>query len=211
MKTDALLDMLARGAGPAPRALAARRLSPAAVGGLLVSTAVAIAWFGAVPAQMFATAVPWMKMAYAGSLALAAGWLTARLSRPAASIDRPRRVTVLVLLAMAVVGGASLAATPADARVAAMLGESWSTCPWSVLALSLPALTASLWAVRGLAPTRPRATGFAAGLLAGSVGAFGYALSCPEASPAFVAVWYTLGIALTGCLGAILGPRVLRW
>jgi hypothetical protein len=92
-----------------------------------------------------------------------------------------------------------------------LLGESWSTCPWSVLALSLPALAGSLWAVRGLAPTRPRAAGFAAGLLAGSVGAFGYSLSCPEASPAFVAVWYTLGIAFTGVVGAALGPRVLRW
>jgi hypothetical protein len=53
--------------------------------------------------------------------------------------------------------------------------------------------------------------GFAAGLLAGSVGAIGYSLSCPEASAAFVAVWYSLGIGLTGVAGAILGSRVLRW
>ena len=211
MKTDALIDMLARDAGPVPRALAARRLSPAAAAGLLVSALIAIAWFGAIPAQMFATAVPWTKMAYAGALALAAGWWTARLSRPAAPIALPRRVTVLVLLAMVVVGGFSLASTPAGARLDALLGESWPTCPWSVLVLSLPALVGSLWAVRGLAPTRPRAAGFAAGLLAGSVGAFGYSLSCPEASPAFVAVWYTLGIAFTGAVGAVLGPRVLRW
>jgi hypothetical protein len=211
MKTEALIDMLARDAGPAARALAARRLSPAAAAGLLVSAGIAIAWFGAIPSQMFATAVPWTKMAYAAALALAAAWLTARLSRPAAPIALPRRVTVLVLLAMAVVGGVSLDSTPAGSRLDALLGESWSTCPWSVLALSLPALVASLWAVRGLAPTRPRAAGFAAGLLAGSVGAFGYSLSCPEASPAFVAVWYTLGIAFTGGVGAALGPRVLRW
>ena len=211
MKTAALIDMLARDAGPVPRALAARRLSPAAAAGLLVSALIAIAWFGAIPAQMFATAVPWTKMAYAGALALAAGWWTARLSRPAAPIALPRRVTVLVLLAMVVVGGFSLASTPAGARLDALLGESWPTCPWSVLVLSLPALAGSLWAVRGLAPTRPRAAGFAAGLLAGSVGAFGYSLSCPEASPAFVAVWYTLGIAFTGAVGAVLGPRVLRW
>lgn len=211
MKTDALIDMLARDAGPVPRALAARRLSPAAAAGLLVSALIAITWFGAIPAEMFATAVPWTKMAYAGALALAAGWWTARLSRPAAPIALPRRATVLVLLAMAVLGSVSLASTPAGARLDALLGESWSTCPGSVLALSLPALAASLWAVRGLAPTRPRTAGFAAGLLAGSVGAFGYSLSCPEASPAFVAVWYTLGIAFTGAVGAVLGPRVLRW
>ena len=211
MKTDTLIDMLARNAGPVPRALAARRLSPAAAIGLLVSAATAITWLGLIPAPMFATAVPWTKMAYAGALALAAGWLTACLSRPAAPTARARQVTLLVLLAMAVIGGISLAATPAGTRLDALLGTSWSTCPWTVLALSLPALVASLWAVRGLAPTQPGAAGFAAGLLAGSVGAFGYALSCPEASPAFVAVWYTLDIAFTGGLGAVLGPRVLRW
>jgi hypothetical protein len=116
-----------------------------------------------------------------------------------------------VLTIMALVGAMSLITEPSGARMQALLGRSWSTCPWSVLFLSLPALAASLWAVRGLAPTQPRAAGFAAGLLAGSVGAFGYALSCPEASPGFVAVWYTLGIALTGTVGAVLGPRVLRW
>ena len=41
--------------------------------------------------------------------------------------------------------------------------------------------------------------------------AFGYALSCTELSPAFVAIWYSLGIALAGALGAVLGPRILRW
>jgi hypothetical protein len=151
MKTDALIDMLARDAGPVPRALAARRLSPAAAAGLLVSALIAIAWFGAIPAQMFATAVPWTKMAYAGALALAAGWWTARLSRPAAPIALPRRVTVLVLLAMVVVGGFSLASTPAGARLDALLGESWPTCPWSVLVLS-PARPGGL----ALGGARPR-------------------------------------------------------
>ena len=211
MKTDTLIDLLSSRAGPAPRALAARRLSPAALAGLFVSALAAITWFGPIPAQMFETAVPWTKMAYAGALALAAGWLTARLSRPAASLKRPQHVVIAVVVVMAVMGGVSLVSEPAGARVQALLGHSWSSCPWSVLALSLPGLAAALWAVRGLAPTRPRAAGFAAGLMAGSVGAFGYALSCPEASSAFVAVWFSLGIALTGVVGALLGPRVLRW
>lgn len=211
MKTEQLIDLLARNAGPAPRALAARRLSPAAVGGLLASACVAILVFGAIPASMYATPVPWLKMAYAGALALGGGWLTARLSRPAAPTATPRRATAAVVLAMAVLGAVTLLAEPEGARLDALLGHSWLSCPWSVAALSLPALAAALWAVRGLAPTRLRAAGFAAGLLAGGVGAFGYSLSCPEASPAFVAVWYTLGIAIIGALGAVLGPRALRW
>lgn len=211
MKTEALINLLAREAGPAPRALVARRLSPAVLAGLLASVLVAVVLFGLLPGSMFATVVPWMKIAYAGALALAAGWLTARLSQPAAATRRPQAAVLAVLLLMAVVGAASLAAAPPGARLQAWLGLSGLACPWRVLLLSLPALAAALWAVRGLAPTRPRAAGFAAGLLAGSLGARGYSLSCPEASPAFVAIWYTAGIMLTGALGAALGPRVLRW
>lgn len=211
MKTDTLIELLARDAGPAPRAPAARRLSPAAGGGLLASASAAIAVFGLIPAALLATPMPWMKMAYAGALALSAGWLTARLSRPAAPIARPQRAVAAVVIAMGAVGAASLLGQPEGTRAAALFGHSWSSCPGSVLGLSLPALAATLWAVRGLAPTRPRAAGFAAGLFAGALGAFGYALSCQEASPAFVAVWYSLGIALTGAFGAALGPLVLRW
>jgi len=119
--------------------------------------------------------------------------------------------TIAAMLAMAAIGAASLWAAPPGTRLAVLLGGSWSSCPWIVLALSLPALAATLHAMRGLAPTRPRAAGAAAGLLAGSIGAIGYALHCPEAALAFVATWYTAGIALAGALGAALGPRVLRW
>jgi len=211
MKTDTLIEMLARNAGPAPRALTARRLSPAALAGVLLSAAAAIAWFGALPPAMFATVVPWMKIAYAGALALTAGWLTARLSRPAAAFGPAQWLTVGVVGLMVSIGAVSLLTTPTDARAEALFGQSWFACPWRVLALSLPALAAVLWAVRGLAPTRFRAAGFAAGLLAGSIGAMGYALACPEASPAFVALWYTAGVVLTGAIGAALGPWALRW
>lgn len=211
MKTDALIDLLARDAGPAPRAVAARRLAPAALAGLLVSAVLAAVLIGPVPREMFATPAPWVKLGYAGSLALAAGWLAARLSRPVARLAMPARATTAVVLAMAALGLLAWWTTPLADRTQGLLGHSWTTCPWNVLALSLPALAGALWAVRGLAPTRPRAAGAAAGLLAGAVGAFGYAFACLEPAVSFVAAWYTLGIGLTALLGAALGPRVLRW
>lgn len=78
-------------------------------------------------------------------------------------------------------------------------------------ALSLPALAASFWPVGGLASAQPRAASVAAGLMAGSVGAFGYALACPASSLVFVAAWCTLGIAFTGVVGAATGLKVLCW
>ena len=56
-----------------------------------------------------------------------------------------------------------------------------------------------------------RAATAIARLFAGALGAAGYALACTETSPGFVAAWYSLGIGLTAALGAIVGPRVLRW
>ena len=55
------------------------------------------------------------------------------------------------------------------------------------------------------------ALGAALGLLAGCISAVGYSLACPEASPAFVALWYSTGLLLTTVLGALLGPRWLKW
>ncbi len=211
MKTDALIDILARGAGPAPRAVAARRLAPAAAAGLLASVLLAISFVGMLPGSAFATTAPWIKLGYASALALAAGWLAARTSLPAARLVGPRRAVSAVVLAMVALAAAFIASAGPGQRTAALMGDTWMLCPCNVLGLSLPALALSLWAMRGLAPTRPRVAGFAAGLFAGAMGAFGYSLACPEVSPAFVAAWYTLGILLTGLLGAALGPRVLRW
>jgi hypothetical protein len=211
MKTDDLIAMLSQGAGPAPRLAMASRLVPLALGGVLLSALLALSILGAIPAEMYATPAPWMKLAYAGALAAAGGWLTARLARPVAATAAPARTALTVVGLMLALGLVVLAATPPGQRLAAVLGHSWPTCPWSVLLLSLPALAATLALLRQRAPTRLHGAGAAAGLFAGALGAAGYALSCTEESAAFVAVWYTLGMALTTGLGALLGPRVLRW
>ena len=68
-----------------------------------------------------------------------------------------------------------------------------------------------LWALRGAAPTRLALTGAGAGLLAGALATLAYALHCPEMAAPFMAVWYVAGMAIPTALGAVLGPRVLRW
>jgi hypothetical protein len=62
-----------------------------------------------------------------------------------------------------------------------------------------------------MAPTRLRATGAVIGLAAGGISAALYSLHCPEAGASFVLTWYTLGILAPALLGALLGPRLLRW
>lgn len=212
MRTDALIDLLAQGAGTAPRAVAARRLAPACLIGLAVSVVLALALVGPLAPATFGTPAPWIKVGYTASLALAAAWLAARAARPAAPLAKAARAVLAVVLVMGVAAAAILAFhTPPAQRMDALLGQTWRVCAWNVLALSLPALGLALWAMRGLAPTRLRLAGFASGLMAGALGALGYSLACPEASAAFVAVWYTLGVLLTGLVGAALGAWWLRW
>jgi hypothetical protein len=209
MKTDELIGLLAATAGPTPRAPVARRVVPAAALGLAAAVALALAAIGLEPA---AQGVPLLlKLSYTATLVFAAAWLVARHARPAMPVAAPLRVLVLVIATMAALGALSLWQAAPGERVATLFGRYWLQCPWTVLALSLPALAAMLWALRGLAPTRPQPAGLAAGLLAGALAAFGYSLACPEASAAFVAAWYTLGILLAGGLGALLGPWALRW
>jgi hypothetical protein len=211
MKTDDLIDLLARSAGAAPRRLVAQRLGTAMVLGLSAGLAIAFAWLGFIPAQTFELPAPWFKLAYAAALAAAAAWLAARLARPGAPVGGAWAATAAVALAAAAVGLWAWRLTPPELRMKGLLGHSWWECPWLVLAIALPALAALLWAMRGLAPTRPRAAGFAAGLLAGALGAGAYALACTELAMSFVAAWYTLGMLVTGALGALLGPRLMRW
>lgn len=211
MKTEVLIEMLARDAGPAPRAVVARRLVPVMLAGLMVSSALALLVLGPQPLAMFQTPAPWIKLAYACALAAAAAVLTARLARPMARLQTPRVAVTVVIAGMALVGVAALAATPQEQRLSAVLGQTWLMCPWLLMGFALPSLAGILWAVRGLAPTQPKRAGFACGLLAGAIGAAGYSLACPESSATFVAIWYTLGIGLTALVGRALGPRVLRW
>ena len=56
-----------------------------------------------------------------------------------------------------------------------------------------------------------RFTGAVLGLFAGAMAALVYTLHCPELSPAFLVVWYSLGMLIPAAVGAALGERLLRW
>jgi hypothetical protein len=211
MKTERLIGLLATGAGPAPRALVARRLAPVLAASLAASIVASIAALGLIPWAMWSGAAPWIKLGYAAALGAACAWLLARLARPAVPTGAAPYALAAVVVAMLVIGAGALALAPPAERYSYLVGQSAARCPWAILALSIPALAGIMWALRGLAPTRLRAAGLCAGLLAGALGAAAYSLSCTEQSAAFVAVWYSLGIALCGLLGAALGSRILRW
>ena len=211
MKTQALVELLARQAGPVAPHAVQRRLAGAALAGLIAATIVIFAGPGVNP-QLGAMGAPLIqKVAYIGALVLAAGWLTDRASRPGVPLAAAAAAVVGVVLAMAGLACVTLINAPAGQAGSLLLGSSWRTCPWGIAGLSVPTLGLLLWAIRTLAPSSGRVAGFAAGLLAGAVAALAYSAYCTETSPAFVLVWYSSGALLSAFAGAALGSRLLTW
>jgi hypothetical protein len=153
----------------------------------------------------------WVKFFLPASL-LAGGLIAVvRLSRPGARLGRVTSALVAPVVAIWLLAAVALLGAAPEARSALIFGDTWKTCPFNVTLLSMPAFVALMWAMRGLAPTQLALSGAAAGLLSGAIGATVYSLHCPEMQAPFLAIWYLLGMLIPTALGALLGPRLLRW
>ena len=152
----------------------------------------------------------WTKLAYTFAIAGFGLWLVERAGRPGASMIRPALFLALPLLAIALLAGLQMSAPGAD-MPGLVMGRSSRVCAALVTLTALPTLAATFWALRKLAPTRLTLAGAGAGLFAGAVGAFVYCFHCTEEAAPFIAVWYSLGIAVVAGLGALLGRTLLRW
>lgn len=181
--------------------------------GAAVSLAVVLAVYGVQPGLVsIAHGGPIaIKACYALSLAAIAGSILMPMSRPGNIV--PDRKGLFMLPVLLLAGLALLqTAMPADAgSVSLWLGSSWQRCSFRIAGLSAPIFAGACWAIRRQAPLRLRATGALAGLISGGIAAAIYGVACTENGMGFVLIWYTIGIAISTALGAVIGPRVLRW
>jgi hypothetical protein len=212
MQTDDLIAQLSLRLEPVKNGAVTRLLMGAIVAGLIGSAALMLLVLGmrhdiAVAILSFGM---WSKLAYTFALAAFGFWLVERAGRPGADMAKPTLLLALPLLAIALLAAVQLAAPDADMPVL-VFGHSSRVCAFLVTLTALPTLAATFWALRRLAPTRLTLAGAGAGLFAGAAGAFVYSFHCTESSAPFIAIWYSLGIALTTAIGAVLGPRLLRW
>lgn len=134
---------------------------------------------------------------------------TLRLARPG---GRPNG-WVLALPPLLVAGAALVEwlVLPAGTRLAAAVGSNALVCLLAIPTIGLAPLAAFLVALRRAAPTRPALTGALAGLMAGGLAATFYAAHCPDDSPLFVGLWYTLAVGELALVGTLAGRRLLRW
>jgi hypothetical protein len=115
------------------------------------------------------------------------------------------------VIVLGAIGSWLLMDAPADRRMPMILGVSWDVCSRNIAVLSIPLFLASIWVARLFAPTRLRVTGAVLGFFSGALGAMIYSMHCPELSPSFLAIWYTLGMLIPAVIGALLGRRLLAW
>ena len=213
MRTDDLVTMLAVGAGAVQPDQAVRGYATALGWGALGAALLMGALIGPRPDLAAAVLLPmfWVKLAFVACLA-AAGWLAAwRLSRPGLRLAWVPGALAAPVLAMWLLAAVVLARADAAQRAGMFFGDTWNSCPFLVAMLSAPVFVAVVWAMKGLAPTRLRLAGAAAGLLSGAVGALVYSVHCPEMEAPFIGFWYLLGMLIPAAAGALLGPRLLRW
>jgi len=213
MKTDELIAMLANGADAVEPNALGRRYATALGWGAIGATLLMIITLGVRPDFADAARLPmfWVKFAFVASVAAAGLVVAARLSRPGVRLGLSPLALVAPVLALWILAAVVLADALAAERTGLVLGQSWKACPFVIAGLSVPVFVAALWAMKGLAPTRLCLAGFAAGLLAGGVGATVYAFYCTEMAAPFLGVWYVLGMSIPAAVGAVIGPWVLRW
>lgn len=113
------------------------------------------------------------------------------------------------LLALAIV--AEVAAVPPNQLQNRWLGTNALLCLTFIPLIGIGPLAVLLFAMKRGAPTRPALSGAVAGLVAGGLAATFYAAHCFDDSPLFVAFWYSMAVALLGCIGALAGKRLLQW
>lgn len=213
MKTDDLVVLLATGAGTVRRHAAERRYAAAVAMGAIGAALLMLGLLGARPDLAEASRLPmfWAKIGYVASLGVTSLLAVLRLSRPGAHLDGIPAMLAVPVVAMWVLAAIVLAGAEPALRAGLVLGETWTKCSLLIATLSVPMFGASLWAMRGLAPTRLWLAGAAAGLLSGTVGGLIYCLHCPEMEAPFIGSWYLLGMLIPAAAGALLGPRLLRW
>lgn len=210
--TEDLIERLANDLRPTPRHAVRHRLLAACLGGLTVAVLAMLILLGPRDVgEAAGTAMFWVKSGYTLALALAGAWAAERLSRPGATAGRPAALAMTFVFVIAVLATAGYCLAPSDARAAIVWGSSALVCPIYIVGLSVPLLIAILSAMRRLAPTALEGAGAAAGLMAGGLGAWVYSFHCTENGLPFLALWYTLGVAIVIVLGALAGRLALRW
>ena len=211
METETLIGALARASGQVDRGRVLRSLLWCAGAAMLWCVIAVLLIAGLRPDA--AGSADWIAIKAGVSLLFVAcgAPLALRLAQPGRSAGVLGWISLVLFGIAGVVAGASIMTASPGVRVAEMSGGGFPHAVFIIPALAVPPGVALFLWLRNQAPTRLMQAGAAAGVLAGGMSATAYALHCPVDTPAFVALWYPMAIALCAAAGALAGRVALRW
>lgn len=213
MRTENLIGLLASGEVAADPRVALRGYSVSVGWGAFGAVLLMAVFLGVRPDLAQAVTLPmfWVKVGFALVLSAFAVVIAFRLAIPGRSAGRAVWGVFAAVAVVWIMGATSYLMADPAVRPELLLGQTWRWCPLLIAGLSLPAFAAGAWAMRSLAPPDLRRAGAALGFASGAVAAAAYSLHCPELSVAFIGIWYVVGILIPIAVGALAGPRLLRW
>lgn len=213
MKTEELISLMATSHQLVDTGRLRRATWLTAVVALGVTAMVLVNTLGARPdlAAAIMTMPVIAKLLFGGSIAIIALILFQQSLRPGL---QPRRLLPLAAIPVALIAGfalLALAQAPAEQWNTLIFGRYWRSCLFNVPLYALLPLAVLLLLARRGAPVDGRLTGAFAGLASGGLAAVAYALHCPDDTIPFLAIWYTLAVALVAGISTLALPRLLRW
>ena len=211
MKTDHLIDMLSTNVEPVKTIQIRKTLTLALMIGGAAAFCLMLGTVGLRSGLTTSLGFLALKLIFTLSLITLGTLLLARLARPGQRSKKLSSLALVPFLVLACAGVAALGFHGPMAWGKMLFGMNWLTCLLCIPMFAVIPFAALVWFLRKGAPTELKLTGAIAGLVAGALGATAYAFHCPDDAVPFIAIWYGGMVGLCALIGALVGPRLLRW
>ena len=211
MKTDELIELLSTNVEPVKQGHLRKTLVWAILAGGIGACGVMLGTVGLRPNGPPHLEFLSLRLVFTFSLIAVGAAFLSRLARPGQRAGKLAALTVLPFLFIVAAGAIAIGFSRPMAWGRMLFGMNWMTCLLCIPLFAVLPFIALVWFLRDGAPTNLKLSGAIAGLLAGALGATAYAFHCPDDSVPFIAFWYASMIVFCSLVGALLGPKLLRW
>jgi hypothetical protein len=133
-----------------------------------------------------------------------------KAARPGRLQHRSLAIIGLIVFAILLAGIVTMVLSQPATWGELVFGPQWAACLVCIPLFAIAPFASLIWALRKDA-SHLRWTGAIAGMVAGAVGAAAYTFHHPADSIRFLVLWYGGPIIACALVGALLGPRLLRW
>ncbi|TAJ79673.1 MAG: DUF1109 domain-containing protein [Sphingobium sp.] len=133
------------------------------------------------------------------------------MSRPRVGSDHGGWVWAAAMTALLPVAAAIIGIGRGPGAFSASAVEHGLDCLMMGSALAFLTFAVLVWWLRRGAPTSPERAGLLAGIAAGSFGIFAFSFHCIYSDIVHIGIWHSLVVVLSGAIGRLVVPRLIRW